>query len=95
MSRAPILPKHDGILPFREVMMAKVLVGFSANDRVSHTVFGLGTILGVDSKYTTIAFDERGTKKFITSLVQLGPSSTPAPRKAARPKKVAAAGNRP
>ncbi len=75
--------------------MAKDSVAFSAKDRVSHSVFGLGTISGVDDRYTTIVFDERGTKKFVTSLVQLGRSTTPAPGRSARLKKAAPAGSKP
>jgi hypothetical protein len=71
--------------------MAKSSSAFSANDRVTHAVFGLGTISGVDDRYMTIVFDEKGTRKFVTSLVQLGHSDAPAPARSARTKKVARA----
>lgn len=60
---------------------------FSKNDRVDHFKFGTGTILEVDERRTTIAFDESGTRKFVTSLVKLTPSDTPAPVKKTRARK--------
>ena len=59
---------------------------FTVNDRVSGT-YGQGTITHVDEKYTTIEFDQAGTRKFLTSLVQLERSETPAPVKPERTKK--------
>ncbi|HKQ61681.1 MAG TPA: hypothetical protein VJS92_10325 [Candidatus Polarisedimenticolaceae bacterium] len=59
---------------------------FTANDRIRHALFGAGTIRRVDERYMTIAFDTHGTKKFITSLVQLERSDTPAPEKPVRAK---------
>lgn len=65
--------------------------GFSAKDRISHAVHGLGTIVQVDERRTTIAFDEAGTRTFVTSMVQLARSDSPAPaRRPPRKKKVAA-----
>jgi len=60
---------------------SKKFLGFSAKDRIDHAVFGLGTIIQIDSWRTTITFDDAGTKKFVTSMVQLSPSDTPAPRR--------------
>jgi hypothetical protein len=37
--------------------------------------------------YTTIAFDESGTRKFVTRMVKLEPSDTPAPARRVRKKK--------
>jgi hypothetical protein len=88
-----MLPNENGAQPFREVVVAKDSVAFALKDRVTHSVFGLGTISGVNDKYTTIVFDERGTKKIETSLVQLGHSTTPAPGRSSRAKKVGAAGS--
>ena len=65
---------------------AKNLAAYSAKDRIDHSVFGLGTIVSIDERHTTIAFDESGTRKFVTSMVKLSPSDTPAPAKRARPK---------
>lgn len=64
---------------------------FSVNDRVSNSFFGTGTISQVNAHYTTVVFDENGTKKFLTTMVQLEHSSTPAPVKPVRQKKVKAA----
>jgi hypothetical protein len=63
---------------------------FRPKSRVDHEVYGLGTVVDVNAGYTTIAFDEAGTKKFMTSMVKLVGSDTPAPAKAARHKKKAA-----
>ena len=54
-------------------------MSFSPKDRVDHSVFGLGTIVDINEHYTTIAFDESGTRKFVTSMVKLAASDTPAP----------------
>ena len=67
--------------------MAKNASNFSAKDRIQHTVFGTGTIVEVGPRYTVIAFDEEGTRKFLTEMVQLKASDTPAPAKPARKKK--------
>jgi len=68
---------------------AKKVLGFSVKDRIEHNVFGLGTIIQIDNWRTTITFDESGTKKFVTSMVQIIPSDTPRPPRArARKKKV-------
>jgi len=65
---------------------------YAPKDRVDHAVFGLGTIVQIDERHTTIAFDQSGTRKFMTSMVQLAPSDTPAPARRSRPsKKVAPA----
>jgi hypothetical protein len=63
---------------------------FRPKSRVDHAVYGLGTILEVNERYTTIAFDEAGTKKFITTLVKLAGSDTPAPVRPVRRKGKAA-----
>jgi hypothetical protein len=65
--------------------------GFSVNDRVTSTLFGMGTVSRMDEKYTTIEFDESGTRKFLTSLVKLEPSDSPAPVKRERARKGKAA----
>lgn len=67
--------------------MSKGIEAFSANDRVMHSSYGLGTIGQVNERHTTIVFDENGTRKFLTSVVQLARSSTPAPAKPARTRK--------
>jgi hypothetical protein len=64
--------------------MAKTGEAFAAADRVLHSEYGLGKIIEVDARYTTIEFDEAGVKKFVTDLVRLTRSDSPAPVKAAR-----------
>jgi hypothetical protein len=61
--------------------MTKGAESFGVNDRVNHPVYGLGTISELNARHTTILFDENGRKKFVTSLVQLERSATPAPPK--------------
>jgi hypothetical protein len=60
---------------------------FLPKSRIDHAVFGLGTIVEVNDLHTTIAFDQAGTRKFITSLVQLVASDAPAPAAPAKRKK--------
>ena len=60
---------------------------FSVNDRITSSAYGEGTISAVDEKYTTIAFDHHGTRRFLTSLVKLDRSDSAPPVKAERPKK--------
>ena len=60
---------------------------FSPKDRVDHTVFGLGTIVRIDPHRTTVAFDQSGTRKFVTSLVELSPSDAPLPPRRSRARK--------
>lgn len=72
--------------------MAKSTLAFSAKARIQHAVFGLGTVVAADAQRTTIAFDDAGTRKFVTRMVQLVASDTPAPkRRGTRKKKVAPA----
>ncbi len=61
----------------------------SQKDRIDHSVYGLGTIVEVNERHTTIAFDEAGTKKFVTRMVKLAPADTAVPAKRARRKKKA------
>lgn len=60
---------------------------FSVNDRVTSATYGEGTISVVDEKYTTIAFDQHGTRKFLTTLLKLERSDSVAPVKPERAKK--------
>jgi len=71
--------------------MARNPAVFSLNDRVLHSVFGLGTITGMNSLYTTVAFDDGGVRKFVATLGRLEHSDSPAPTKPARGKKGRAA----
>jgi len=63
------------------------VAAYSAKDRIDHSVFGLGTIVEIDERRTTILFDESGTRKFVTNMVKLAPSDSPAPARRARTKK--------
>lgn len=56
---------------------------FRKDDRVSHTRFGPGVVIDVDARYTLIAFDEDGVRKFLTTAVQLERSELPLPVKRA------------
>jgi hypothetical protein len=72
-------------------MMPKNTEAFSENDRVSHAVYGLGTIRQLNERRTTIAFDGGRTRIFVTSMVQLQHSTTPARAKPARGAKATSA----
>jgi hypothetical protein len=65
----------------------KIPSPFSPQDRIDHSIYGLGTIVEVNGRHTTIDFDEAGIKKFITSMVELSSSNTPAPEKPGKRKK--------
>ena len=49
------------------------------DDRVSHAQFGPGVVIDVDARYTIIAFDEAGVRKFVSALVQLERCELPLP----------------
>ena len=68
-------------------MKKKNTPAFSPRDRIEHSVYGLGTIAEINERHTTIDFDEAGNKKFMTSMVELSFSSTPAPVKQTKRKK--------
>ena len=61
--------------------------GFSAKDRIRHATFGLGTISVVDELYTTVVFDEGGTRRFANAIVRFERSDAPAPAKPAASRK--------
>jgi len=71
--------------------MANGTLAFSAKDRINHSTYGLGTIVEVNARHTTILFDEAGSKKFVTDMVKLVASDTLAPAKPVRRKKKVAA----
>jgi hypothetical protein len=64
--------------------MAKTSGALAVADRVLHAEYGLGKIIALDERYTTIDFDEAGVKKFVTDLVRLTRSDAPAPAKPSR-----------
>lgn len=65
----------------------KHALGLYPRDRIDHPVFGLGTIVEIDGRHTTIQFDESGTRKFLTSMVKLADTQTSA-KSAPTPKKI-------
>lgn len=64
--------------------MAKDSKAFSINERVSHYVYGPGTISEVNHQHTTIDFDTNGRRKFMTSMVQLEPTDLAPPEPPAK-----------
>jgi hypothetical protein len=48
-------------------------------DRVSQPHYGLGTVTQIDAHHTVIDFDAHGTRRFVTRLVVLEPTSDPGP----------------
>ena len=64
---------------------------FSVGDRVSQSQYGAGTVTAVDERHTIIAFDEHGSRTFVTAIVRLEASDTEKPVKAKRARKTAKA----
>jgi hypothetical protein len=62
----------------------------SAGDRVAHAQYGDGTVSLVNHYHTVIEFDAHGARTFASPRVVLTASTTPAPEKPVRGKKVAA-----
>ena len=54
---------------------------FQKHDRVSHARHGAGVVVGADERYTIVAFDNDGVRKFVTDLVRLTRSDLPLPAK--------------
>ena len=54
---------------------------FAKGSRVSQAQYGSGTVMSSDERYTVIEFDQNGTRRFVTDMVTLGPTSEPAPNK--------------
>ena len=55
---------------------------FANGRRVTQPSYGTGTIVSTDERYTVIDFDDHGRRTFVTTMVSLEPSSTPAPERA-------------
>lgn len=70
--------------------MSKNKDEFAVDDRVSHYQHGLGKITQIDDRYTTIAFDTAGLRKFLKDVVRLERSDVPAPPKPKVPRAKAA-----
>jgi hypothetical protein len=68
------------------------MASFKVGDRVVQANYGPGTITGADDHHTVINFDEHGVKTFSTSLVALERTASPAPQKAAKPRRTAKSG---
>ena len=56
----------------------------SKGDRVAHFQYGPGTITDMDVHHTVIDFDGFGSRRFVTSRVQLELTSDPGPTAAER-----------
>jgi len=82
-------PEGDAMSESSKPTRAKsgAALNLSPKDRVSHSIFGPGTIVSSNEWHTTIAFDESGTRKFVTNMVKLSPSDTPAPARQVTKKK--------
>ena len=59
--------------------MSKATSAFAVSERVTHFMYGPGTITEIGHVYTTIDFDENGRRKFVTTMVQLEPTTIVAP----------------
>jgi len=70
--------------------MAKTGEAFAVGDRVQHTEYGLGKIVEVSDRHTTIEFDEAGVKKFVTDMMRLTRSDAPAAPRPSRSRAKAA-----
>jgi hypothetical protein len=71
--------------------MAKSNGSFAVAERVHHSQYGHGKITDVNDRYTIIDFDDAGVKKFVTDIVHLTRSDTPAPAKPSRASRAKAA----
>jgi hypothetical protein len=58
---------------------------FDKGDRVVHGQYGAGTLVDVNEYHTVIDFDDHGVHKFVTTLVLLERTTTPAPVRAVKP----------
>lgn len=65
--------------------------GFGAGNRVMHADYGAGTITSSDERYTVIEFDEHGRRMFVTDMVALSKTDTPAPDRPAKARRKKAA----
>jgi hypothetical protein len=63
------------------------MANYAVGDRVTQPQYGPGTITGVNEYHTVIDFDEHGTRTFATRMVVLERSKTPAPVRAAKPRR--------
>ena len=59
---------------------------YSPGKRVSQDQYGPGTIVECNERHTLIRFDDHGVRLFVTTIVDLNPSTLPEPSKAKRTK---------
>ena len=64
--------------------MKSSTTAFSPNDRINHSIYGLGTISEVNDLHTVIEFDGNGRRKFVTSIVRLERTDIVAPARPTR-----------
>jgi hypothetical protein len=62
----------------------------ATGDRVTQSKYGAGTVTEANAHHTVIDFDEHGLRRFVTDIVRLEPSATPAPQRASTRAKRAA-----
>ena len=58
---------------------ALALKRLQKDERVSHARLGPGVIIDTNERYTIIAFDHAGLRKFVTAIVELERSILPRP----------------
>jgi hypothetical protein len=64
---------------------------YTKGSRVTQATYGSGTVTSSDEKYTVIEFDEHGRRVFLTDVVTLTKSDSPAPNKPSKAKRRKAA----
>jgi hypothetical protein len=57
---------------------------FAIGDRVLQPQYGAGTITAADARHTVIDFDLHGSRRFVTTMVRLTPTTEPAPPRQAK-----------
>ena len=57
--------------PKRAIIDAEELPNFAISDRVSHSKYGAGTVIGVEADKLSIVFDSGGAKKILASFVTM------------------------
>ena len=57
---------------------------YQLGKRVLQDQYGSGTVVESNERHTVIDFDDHGVKRFVTTMVDLKASTTPAPAKTRR-----------
>jgi hypothetical protein len=60
---------------------------YAKGSRVNQGDYGAGTVTSSEERYTIIEFDNHGSKKFLTDMVNLSKSDVPAPNKPVKEKR--------